>query len=152
MLIYISRITNNIKFYIIDIIIQPEFRLLKNFTPDRKCNITREVLRSLISGKLFLIFENPNFTISIMIWVIWGSFYSIFRFMCMFCRSLFVLLYFFFWPSCCLLFFDIWILITPLVYSNSSYRVSEWVSELYQTKTDVLLITTWLQLGHVYTV
>jgi hypothetical protein len=152
MLIYISRITNNIKFYIIDIIIQPEFRLSKNFTPNRKCNITHEVLRSLISGKLFLIFENPNFTISIMIWVIWGSCYSIFSFTSMFCRSLFVLLYFFFWPLCCLLFFDIWILITPLVYSNSSYRVSEWVSELYQTKTDVLLITTWLQLGHVYTV
>ena len=36
-----------------------------------------------------------------------------------FCRSLFVLLYFFFWPFCCL-FFDIWILITPLVSSNSS--------------------------------
>ena len=33
----------------------------------------------------------------------------------MFCRSLFVLLYFFFWPLCCLSFFDIRILITPLV-------------------------------------
>ena len=31
----------------------------------------------------------------------------------MFCRSLFVLLYFFFWPLCCLLFFDIRILIAP---------------------------------------
>jgi hypothetical protein len=39
---------------------------------------------------------------------------------CMFCRSLFVLLYFFFWPLCCLFFFDIQILITPLVSSNSS--------------------------------
>jgi fatty-acid desaturase len=35
--------------------------------------------------------------------------------MCMFCRSLFVLLYFFFWPLCCLFFFDIRILITPFV-------------------------------------
>jgi hypothetical protein len=35
-------------------------------------------------------------------------------FMCMFCRSFFVLLYFFFWPLCCL-FFDIRIVITPLV-------------------------------------
>jgi hypothetical protein len=26
-----------------------------------------------------------------------------------------------FWPLCCLFFFDIWILITPLVSSNSSY-------------------------------
>ena len=49
----------------------------------------------------------------------WGLCYSIFSFICMFCRSLFVLLYFFFWP-CCLFFFDIWILITPLVSSNSS--------------------------------
>jgi hypothetical protein len=30
----------------------------------------------------------------------------------MFCRSLFVILYFFFWPLCCLLFFDLRILIT----------------------------------------
>ena len=36
-----------------------------------------------------------------------------------FCRSLFVLLYFFFWPLCCLFFFDIRVLITPLVSSNS---------------------------------
>ena len=38
----------------------------------------------------------------------------------MFCRSLFVLLYFFFWPLCCLFFFDLRILITHLVSSNSS--------------------------------
>ena len=37
----------------------------------------------------------------------------------MFCRSLFVLLSFFFWPLCCL-FFDLRILITPLVSSSSS--------------------------------
>jgi len=37
----------------------------------------------------------------------------------MFCRSLFVLLYFFFWSLCCL-FFDIRFLIAPLVSSNSS--------------------------------
>ena len=35
--------------------------------------------------------------------------------MCMICRSLFVLLYFIFWPLCCLFVFDIQILITPLV-------------------------------------
>ena len=46
----------------------------------------------------------------------WGSCYSIFSFiLCMFCRLLFVLFYFFFWPLCCLFFFDIRILITPLV-------------------------------------
>ena len=49
----------------------------------------------------------------------WCSCYSIFNFMYMFCRSLFVLLSFFFWSLCCL-FFDIQILITPLVSSNSS--------------------------------
>ena len=47
----------------------------------------------------------------------------------MFCRSLFALLYFSFghcvvcssdfWPLCCLFFFDIRIMITPLVSSNS---------------------------------
>jgi hypothetical protein len=45
--------------------------------------------------------------------------YSSFSFMCMFCRSLFFLLYFFFWPLLCL-FFDIQILMYPLVFSNSS--------------------------------
>ena len=38
----------------------------------------------------------------------------------MFCRSLFVLLFFFFCQLCCLSF-DFWILITPLVFSNYSY-------------------------------
>ena len=47
-------------------------------------------------------------------------YYSSFSFICMFCRSLFVLLYFFFWPLCCLFFFDIRILNTPLVSLNSS--------------------------------
>jgi hypothetical protein len=42
--------------------------------------------------------------------------------MCMFCRSLFVLLLFFFWSLCCLFFFDLRILIIPLVSSNSSYN------------------------------
>jgi hypothetical protein len=49
------------------------------------------------------------------------SCYSICSFICMFCRSLFVLLYFFFWPLCCLFFFDIRILITLLLSSNSCY-------------------------------
>jgi hypothetical protein len=38
------------------------------------------------------------------------------------CRSLFVLLYFFFWPLCFLFFFDLRILITSLVSSNSSKK------------------------------
>ena len=55
----------------------------------------------------------------------WDSCYSIFSFICMFCRSLFVLLYFFFWPLYCLFFFDIRMLIVPLVSSNSSYLLSQ---------------------------
>ena len=51
----------------------------------------------------------------------WGLCYSIFSFICMFCRSLFVLLSCIFWPLCYLFFFDLWILIIPLVSSISSY-------------------------------
>ena len=47
-----------------------------------------------------------------------GLCYSIVSFICMFCRSLFVLLYFLFCPFCCLFFFNIPILLTPLVSSN----------------------------------
>ena len=45
-------------------------------------------------------------------------------FMCMCCRSLYVLLSFFFWQSCCLFFFDLRFLNTPLVSSNSYYKTS----------------------------
>jgi len=41
----------------------------------------------------------------------------------MFCRSLLVLLYSFFWPLCCLSIFDLRILITSLVSSNSSWKI-----------------------------
>jgi hypothetical protein len=45
--------------------------------------------------------------------------------MCMFCRSLFVLLYlFFFWSLCCQFFFDIQILIAPLVSSKRYKRTN----------------------------
>jgi hypothetical protein len=44
-----------------------------------------------------------------------GSCYSIFSFLCMFCRSLFVLLSFFFWPLHCLFFYDLRLLITLLI-------------------------------------
>jgi hypothetical protein len=49
--------------------------------------------------------------------------FLIFSFKCMFCWSLFVPLYLFFWPLCCL-FFDILILIAPLVSSNSSIMLT----------------------------
>jgi len=52
----------------------------------------------------------------------WGSCYSIFSFMCMFCRSVFVLLSFFFWSLCFLYFSELRILITPLVSSSNSYK------------------------------
>jgi hypothetical protein len=40
----------------------------------------------------------------------------------MFCRSLFILLSFSVWSLCCLSFFELRIMITPLVPSNSSHR------------------------------
>ena len=49
----------------------------------------------------------------------WGSCYSIFSFIHIFCRSLFFFLYFFFWPMCWLFLFDLRILITPQVSSNT---------------------------------
>ena len=48
----------------------------------------------------------------------WDSRFSIFRFYVMFCRSLFVLLPFLFWPLYCLSFLDLWLLFTLLVSSN----------------------------------
>ena len=56
---------------------------------------------------------------------------SIFRLICMFCRSLFVLLYFFFWPLCCQFFYYYWwILITSLVSLSSSLGRSQCVISL----------------------
>ena len=60
----------------------------------------------------------------------WGSCYSIFSSICMFCCSQFVLLYFFFWPLCCLFFIDIRFLIGPLVSSNSSSLQKENILEI----------------------
>ena len=60
-------------------------------------------------------------------------------FMCMFCRSLSVLLYFFFWPLCYLFIFDIRILITPLVSSNSSDCLFGILSSSFVTNTEQFL-------------
>jgi len=51
-------------------------------------------------------------------------------------------LYFFFWPLFCLFFFDIWILITPLVSSNSSFvrLFSVW---LHITNCSLLVVLIW---------
>ena len=42
-----------------------------------------------------------------------------------FCRSLFVLLYFFFWSLCCLFFFDIRILIASLWYLQTLLKIKD---------------------------
>ena len=63
---------------------------------------------------------------------------------CTFCRSLFVLLYFFLWPLYCLSFFDIRLL-TPLVSSNSSsYNIN------YLHNWKILVIFLSLFLWHAF--
>jgi hypothetical protein len=71
----------------------------------------------LVEQELFNLPGAPEFTPDFKS----GSCYSFYSFICMFCRSLFVLLYFFFWPLCCLSLFDLRNMITPLVSSNSSF-------------------------------
>jgi hypothetical protein len=56
--------------------------------------------------------------------------------MCMFCRSLFVLLYF--WPLCWLSFFDLRILITLLVSSNSSPLIKSVSFSIYRAHIYIL--------------
>jgi hypothetical protein len=51
-------------------------------------------------------------------------------FCAMFCRSLFVLLYFFFWPLCCVPFFDLLLLITQLVSSDYTIGIF-WLHNWY---------------------
>ena len=48
--------------------------------------------------------------------------------MCMFCRSLFILLSLFFWSLCCL-FFDLWVLIASLVSSNNLKTLSAMIKD-----------------------
>jgi hypothetical protein len=56
-----------------------------------------------------------------------------------FCRSLFVPSSFFFWPLCCLSFFDLRILITRLVFSNSSCSLcSNYLWRCYLLSTKLL--------------
>jgi hypothetical protein len=81
----------------------------------------------------------------------------------MFCRSLFVLLYFFFWPLCCL-FLDLRILITSLWYLQNLLTVlfkmyvqnvrsfNEWVSLkwVYCWWSSCDIIDLWVSLKWVY--
>ena len=88
----------------------------------------------------------------------WGSCYSIFSCMWMFCKWLFVLFSFFFWPLCCLFFFDLWILITPLVSSNSSLIIpkqlfhhnltKDLVGVWFLTKRQLLRMKTLITMAH----
>ena len=90
---------------------------IEDYCPIIICRILTRITRrvSIVELELLTLPENrvhPRLLV--------GFVFSIFIFICMFCRLLFVLLCFFFWPLCCLFFFDIRILITPMVSSNSS--------------------------------
>ena len=67
----------------------------------------------------------------------------------MFCRSLFVLLYFIFWPLCCLSFFDLQILITPLASSSSSCQWFRQVGDfgIFKLFLSVISAGRWFSLG-----
>ena len=66
--------------------------------------------------------------------------------MCMFCRSLFVPLYFFLWSLCCLSFVDMRILILPLVSSNSFFYPVH--VEVYSIQHYVIkFVSDWWQVG-----
>jgi len=67
-----------------------------------------------------------------------------FSFKCMFCKSLFVLLYFFFWQLCCLFFFGLRILITSLWYRQTRLPENVWALS-HQTRSQTMWqhIATW---------
>ena len=66
----------------------------------------------------YLLIRYSDVLIDTFLWVGFVLLYLIFSFMCIFYRSLFVLLSFFFWPLCCLSFFELRILITPFSIFN----------------------------------
>jgi hypothetical protein len=57
----------------------------------------------------------------------------------MFCRSLFVLLYFFFWPLCCLFFFDLRILVTPFGIFKLFLVCDTATTQSYQNVTELVV-------------
>jgi hypothetical protein len=99
--------------------------------------VNKTMLMKLYSFSRLQSICSPEFTPGFQ----WGSCYSIFSFMCMFCRSLFVFLYFFFWSVCCLFFFDVRILITPLVSSNSSCLMKSYLFCKYHISITLYLIS-----------
>ena len=82
---------------------------------DLLSRVTRRV--SLVKQKLFALPEPPSRLPGLVGFVLLDLYF----FCVAFCRSLFVPLSFFFWPSVCCLSFELWILITPLVSSNSLF-------------------------------
>ena len=87
-------------------------------------NLITNLLELMFWKKNSLALQSTAYKLSQKMWwkkILTIDLYWIFSFICMFCRSLFVLLYFFFWPLCCL-FFDIRFLIAPLVSSNFSFK------------------------------
>ena len=92
----------------------------KSFSLD-SCKYLTSIFKNQNKTKCLKLFTFDKYMkFEIMSLIYWGSCYSIFSFACMFCRSLFVLLSFFFCPLCFLSFFDVRILITPLISSSSS--------------------------------
>ena len=73
------------------------------------------------------------------------------------CRSLFVLLCFFFWPLCCLYFFDLWNLITFFWIFKTLFKIWMKMTTLYTNCwisfagiTTVILIVIFLHIPSVY--
>jgi hypothetical protein len=72
-------------------------------------------------------------------------------FCAMFCRSLFVFLSFYFWPLYCLSFFDLRLLITPLVSSNLLYcqmvtvvwNTMSWLLWRFNATSYNILVISW---------
>ena len=102
------------------------FRLLTDFV----CLYTYEVSLSLcniVRSSVILLLPlceaettNPSGAPEFTYGLQWGLCCSTLSYLLTFCRSLFVLLFIFFWPLYCLFFFNLRIMITPLVSSKSS--------------------------------
>jgi hypothetical protein len=105
----------------------------------------------LVEQDLFTLSEHMSSPLSLV-----GSHHSIFSFMCILCRSLFVLLSFFFWPLCCLssiygflLPFSIFKLLFQLqIYQINHVSTKRWTTDrMITTRTnsppeEVSMITT----------
>ena len=81
-----------------------------------------------------------------------GFVLPIFSFMCMFCRSWFVLLYSFFWSLYCLFFFDSWILITSLWYLQTLLSIMLLNSLNKMTNKKYHTVGTFLKIPHYWNI